>query len=156
MNQTGYLLGLMARIAVNGLVFFCNNLTGHVNELHLRASLPDDYAAEAEWDAYYRSRLGGKINPSLLDLEHLNILDLSNNDFGGVQIPEFICSLKSLTYLNLSRANFLGAIPHNLGNLSKLHYLDLGENYQLEAKTLQWVSSLSSLQYLDLSEANLS
>ncbi|XVE63012.1 hypothetical protein DITRI_Ditri06bG0165600 [Diplodiscus trichospermus] len=136
----------------------CNNLTGHVNELHLGliSSPPDDDAPDAEWDAYYRSQLQGKINPSLLELKHLNFLDLSNNGFVGVRIPEFIGSLKCLTYLNLSRAEFSGAIPHKLGNLSKLHYLDLGHNFDLEAKTLQWVSGLSSLQYLDLSETDLS
>ncbi|XVE62770.1 hypothetical protein DITRI_Ditri06bG0146300 [Diplodiscus trichospermus] len=145
---------------------FCNNLTGHVNELHLGlfSSKPyvssllnfvPDYAPDPVRDAYEKSALRGKINPSLLDLTHLNYLDLSYNNFGGVQIPEFICSLKSLTYLNLFRANFSGAIPHKLRNLSKLNYLDLGNNYRLEAKALQWVSGLSSLQYLDLSGADL-
>ncbi|XP_022746287.1 receptor-like protein 12 [Durio zibethinus] len=136
---------------------FCNNFTGHVNELHL--ALPsissDVYTTKAEWFAYVRSKLGGKINPSLIELKHLSFLDLSNNDFGGLAIPEFIGSLKSLTYLNLSSANFQTAIPHNLGNLSKLHYLDLGHNSLFEAKTLQWVSRLSSLMYLDLNYANL-
>ncbi|XP_022745848.1 receptor-like protein 12 [Durio zibethinus] len=137
---------------------FCSSLTGHVKELHLGllSTSPDVYAPAAEWDAYFRSKLGGKINPSLVDLKHLSFLDLSNNEFGGLAIPEFIGSMKSLTYLNLSWANFLGAIPHNLGNLSKLHYLDLGLNSLFEAKTLQWVSGLSSLQYLGLSLANLS
>ncbi|XP_022746292.1 leucine-rich repeat receptor-like protein kinase PXC2 [Durio zibethinus] len=145
---------------------FCNNFTGHVKELHLglHSSSPDvelddewdGYFQSAEWDAYFRSKLGGKINPSLIELKHLSFLDLSNNDFGGRAIPEFIASLKSLTYLNLSSANFQRAIPHNLGNLSKLHYLDLGHNFFSEAKTLQWVSGLSSLQYLDLSDVDLS
>ncbi|XVF57223.1 hypothetical protein PTKIN_Ptkin06aG0187200 [Pterospermum kingtungense] len=134
---------------------FCNNLTGHVYKLHLGLLPPDDDAPDAEWDAYYLTKLRGKINPFLLHLKHLSFLDLSNNDFGG-EIPEFIGSLMSLTYLNLSGAYFQGAIPQRLGNLSKLQYLDLGHNYGLQAKTLQWVSGLSALRYLDLTWANLS
>ncbi|EOY10968.1 Disease resistance family protein / LRR family protein, putative [Theobroma cacao] len=140
----------------------CDNRTGHVYELQLGLLSSSPHEPKPAPDhpkwivAYDRPKLGGKINPSLLDLKHLSFLDLSNNDFGGIQIPEFIGSLKSLTYLNLSGANFGGAIPHQLGNLSKLHYLDLGHNSLSEAKTLQWVSGLPSLQYLDLSQVDLS
>ncbi|PPD66216.1 hypothetical protein GOBAR_DD36905 [Gossypium barbadense] len=134
----------------------CHNSTGHVNQLHLAAPLskPDYFASNAEWEAYYNSLLGGKINPSLLELKHLSSLDLSNNNFSSIHIPKFVGLLESLTYLNLSRAQFQGTIPHNLGNLSKLQYLDLRGN-DLKSKTLQWVSGLSSLQYLDLSYADL-
>ncbi|XP_022746296.1 uncharacterized protein LOC111296318 [Durio zibethinus] len=138
---------------------FCNNFTGHVKALHLghHSSSPgwDGYVHSAEWYAYFQSKLRGKINLSLIELKHLSFLDLSNNDFRGLAIPEFIGSMKSLIYLNLSLANFGRAIPHSLGNLSKLRYLDLGRNSFSEAKTLQWVSGLSPLQYLDLSDANL-
>ncbi|PPR96454.1 hypothetical protein GOBAR_AA24218 [Gossypium barbadense] len=139
----------------------CHNLTGHVHKLHLAApsSPPSDDASLAEMEDYERSKLGGKINPSLLELKHLSILDLSNNNF-STQIPEFFGLLGSLTYLDLSQAQFQGEIPHSLGNLSKLHYLDLrGDNWwpkDLEAKSLQWVSVLFSLQYLDLSHVDLS
>ncbi|GKV15198.1 hypothetical protein SLEP1_g26000 [Rubroshorea leprosula] len=140
----------------------CDNMTGHVIELHLRTNPPWDinyhvYDYEAD-EAYERSRLDGKISPSLLHLNHLSYLDLSNNDFGGIHIPKFFGSLGSLRYLNLSRANFGGEVPHHLGNLSNLKYLNLGNNYYhtMYVENLYWLSSLSSLEYLDLSYVNLS
>ncbi|TYI58323.1 hypothetical protein E1A91_D11G348700v1 [Gossypium mustelinum] len=134
---------------------FCQNSTGQVHQLHLAAPLsePDCLATNAERQAYYNSLLGGKINPSLLELKHLSSLDLSNNNFNSIQIPNFFGLLESLTYLNLSRARFQGAIPHNLGNLSKLQYLDLGGNYfdDLEQVTF----NLPSLLELHLSGCGL-
>ncbi|CAL8108666.1 unnamed protein product [Prunus armeniaca] len=118
----------------------CDNLTGHVRELHL---------------AGYVDMLSGKINPSLLNLKHLTYLDLSNNYFEGMQIPSFLGSLKSLRYLNLSDSSFVGLIPHQLGNLTSLQVLDLHNN-DLEVESLQWISGLSQLQHLDMSGANLS
>ncbi|CAL8998225.1 unnamed protein product [Prunus brigantina] len=115
----------------------CNNLTGHVREFHL---------AEMSFS--------GKINPSLLNLTHLSYLDLSINNFQGMQIPSFLGSLKSLRYLNLSDSMFVGLIPHQLGNLTSLQVLDLSGD--LEVESLEWISGLSQLQHLDMSGANLS
>jgi hypothetical protein len=93
----------------------CHNVTGHVQELHLRSFRPvyedamsDEW--EAQLEAYERSRFGGKINPSLLDLKHLIYLDLSYNNFNGTQIPKFLGSMERLRYLNLSSAGFGGVI----------------------------------------------
>ncbi|XVF06379.1 hypothetical protein REPUB_Repub06bG0043200 [Reevesia pubescens] len=137
----------------------CNNLTGHVYKLDLRPPSSPDYASDAEIGVYWRSMLRGRINPSLLLLKQLSHLDLSYNNFGGIRIPEFLGSMESLTYLDLSGAKFGGALPHQLGNLSKLQHLNLGDNSTnqlVEAKNLQWLYGLSSLEYLDLSGVDLS
>ncbi|PIN25575.1 Leucine-rich repeat protein [Handroanthus impetiginosus] len=90
---------------------------------------------------------------SLLELPHLNYLDLSRNDFDGTQFPEFICSLGKLRHLNLGYFGFGGQIPHCLGNLTKLQFLDLSVNW-LSDTNLDWLSGFESLEYLDLSRNN--
>ncbi|TYI03390.1 hypothetical protein ES332_A11G335700v1 [Gossypium tomentosum] len=132
----------------------CHNSTGHIHQLHL-APLSEP----------------GKINPSLLELKHLSSLDLSSNNFSSIHIPKFFSLLESLTYLDLSRAQFRGEIPHNLGNLSKLQYLDLGlpksifclhglvsivlSGNSLEGPIPDYFGNTSFLKVLDLSRNHL-
>ncbi|KAM7467749.1 hypothetical protein LguiB_015311 [Lonicera macranthoides] len=126
----------------------CSNRTGHITVLDLhgrfKTSNGDDYQS-----------LSGKVSPSLLDLKHLNYLDLSSNDFGLSPIPEFIGSLSKLQHLNLADSNVVGPIPHQLGNLTNLRSLDLGGNPGLTVKNLEWLSHLRLLSYLDLSWVDL-
>ncbi|KAK6144094.1 hypothetical protein DH2020_020914 [Rehmannia glutinosa] len=136
-------LNLLSSWSINGEVncckwkgVFCNNLTGHVDELYLQ-------------------NLSGKTNPSLLNLKHLKYLDLSQNYFHQT-IPSFIGSITSLEYLNLSNAGFYGKIPHNIGNLSNLHTLVLGNYASLYADSLEWLSGLSKLEHLNMNSVNLS
>ncbi|XP_008383284.4 receptor-like protein EIX2 [Malus domestica] len=139
----------------------CNYTTGHVAKLDLRNKHePNPTGDDENWDelAYERSCLGGKINPSLLRLKHLNYLDLSSNNFQGIQIPEFFGRLESLRYLNISSASFGGVIPSSLGNLSYLNYLDLRSDVSLleiPSRNLNWLSHLSSLKYLNLGGIDL-
>lgn len=132
----------------------CDNFTGHILELHLRnpfnVILPD-FGNLADPDAYWNSRLVGKISPSLLDLKHLIYLDLSGNDFDQeIQVPGFLGSLSNLRYLNLSQTGFRETVPHELGNLSNLQYLDLSYNL-LQGPLLEGFQNLTSLKHLDLS-----
>lgn len=130
----------------------CHNRTGRVIKLQLGNSFPNSLEGDGS-----ASQLGGEIDPSLLNLKYLNYLDLSMNNFRGIEIPQFIGSLGKLRYLNLSGASFGGVIPPDIGNLSSLRYLDLNTYSagQLEENGLEWLSGLSSLKYLNLGGIDL-
>ncbi|KAF7076703.1 hypothetical protein CFC21_081317 [Triticum aestivum] len=100
--------------------------------------------------------LGGNISSSLLGLQHLQYLNLSCNEFYGVQIPEFLGSLHKLRSIDLSRSTFSGRIPPQLGNLSNLRCLNLGWADYTYSMDITWLAQLTSLEQLDLSGTNLS
>jgi len=130
----------------------CDNQTGHVLKFELKPYLICNKTASI----FSLSPFGGKINPSLADLKHLNYLDLSSNDFEGISIPEFIGSFNKLNYLDLSYANFSGMVPTHLVNLSNLHFLDISDpTATLRVRGLSWLSTLPSLQYLNMNFVNI-
>lgn len=120
----------------------CDNLTGRVHQLHLQT----DYPGQG---------LRGKISPSLLSLEHLRYLNLSQNEFNET-IPSFIGSFKRLEYLDLSDAGFRGRIPPSIGNLSNLHTLSLEDASLLDVDSLEWLTGLARLENLNMNSVNLS
>ncbi|XP_073112533.1 receptor-like protein EIX2 [Elaeis guineensis] len=145
----------------------CDNRTGHAVKLDLRNPHPFSFYTDILGQMFFRRSntwgLGGELRPSLLGLKHLNYVDLSMNNFGGIRIPEFMGSFRQLKYLNLSYAGLGGLIPHQLGNLSSLQYLDLGYNHNddifweippgfLIIDNALWISHLSSLRYLNMTE----
>ncbi|KAL6325055.1 hypothetical protein AAG906_022263 [Vitis piasezkii] len=139
----------------------CYNRTGRVIKLKLGNPFPNSLEGDGTV-----SELGGKINPSLLNLKYLNYLDLSMNNFEGMEIPKFIGSLGKLRYLNLSGASFNGILhmpncqlsnlPLSLPflNFTSLSVLDLSNN-GFDSTIPHWLFNLSSLVYLDLNSNNL-
>ncbi|XP_039121435.1 probable inactive leucine-rich repeat receptor kinase XIAO [Dioscorea cayenensis subsp. rotundata] len=119
----------------------CNNETGHVTKLDLQYPY---------YDPIHPIPPPSKLNSSLIQLHHLNYLDLSNNDFQGFPIPDFIGSLANLDYLNLSNAEFSGILPHTFGNLSCFG-VDLSNVHGW----LHDINMLPSLLVLKLSNAGL-
>ncbi|XP_039116734.1 receptor-like protein EIX1 [Dioscorea cayenensis subsp. rotundata] len=131
---------------------YCDNLTGNIVGLELNG--PDPIFSS---DKYYL-QMTGEIFPSLLQLQHLNYLDLSWNDFSGTSFPSFISQFKELKHLNLSGVGFQGSIPADFGNLSSLQTLDLSYNTLViydEHADHEWLSHLTSLQHLDLTQNNI-
>ncbi|XP_058004076.1 probable leucine-rich repeat receptor-like protein kinase At1g35710 [Hevea brasiliensis] len=158
----------MEIIGVHGLVV-CNNLTGQVLELHLRSLSFLEYVASNPTTPHAAYIFSGKINPYLINLKRVRYLDLSNNDFGGIPIPQFLGFMRSLRYLNLYGAGFSGMldfssqtplklannkfqgpIPSGLQNVtSSVRELDLSSN-EINSSIPHWFYSFSRLDFLDL------
>ncbi|XP_040960342.1 leucine-rich repeat receptor-like protein kinase PXL1 [Gossypium hirsutum] len=129
---------------------------GHVHQLNLAPTLsePHDFAPYFEWEAYELSKLGGKINPSLLELKQLSSLDLSNNNFSSIHIPKFFGQLSSLEEFDVSENQLNGQIPLSMGELSSLKLFFVSNN-QLNGQIPLSIGQLSSLEKFVASENQL-
>ncbi|KAL6320616.1 hypothetical protein AAG906_008616 [Vitis piasezkii] len=151
---------LCNQIEKHALLSFKHALTDPGNRLSSWSAKEDCCG----WNGVRCHNITGRVSPALLQLEILNYLDLSWNDFGGAPISSFLGCMQSLTYLNLCC----------LGNLSNFHSLHLCggdsfnqpqlyvENLDMSSvdlhKKVQWLeftSMLPSLSKLYLDDCKL-
>lgn len=84
-----------------------------------------DMSTFALQELYLCKNFLSKVPPSLFNLHHLTILDMSNNLLQ--QLPEDIARVTSLLILRLS-GNKIERIPHNIKDLLNLEELNLADN----------------------------
>ncbi|XP_040374126.1 receptor-like protein 6 isoform X2 [Rosa chinensis] len=85
--------------------------------------------------------------------EDLILIDISSNNFEG-KIPEYIGKLQGIWSVNLSNNILTGRIPSSLSNLSRLESLDLSHN-KLSGEIPQQLAQLDSLSKFNVSHNNL-
>ncbi|XP_065034666.1 receptor-like protein EIX2 [Musa acuminata AAA Group] len=105
----------------------------------------------AEYVSVSGNQISGHV-PNLLDLNNLDLLDLSSNHFEG-PLPYFP---PGMYFLDLSNNSFSGTISLDIiMNMSYLSYLSLSKN-NLSGQIPFSVCQLQALQVLDLSKNTLS
>ncbi|KAL4012346.1 hypothetical protein IC575_029446 [Cucumis melo] len=112
---------------------------------------PEDFVQD-----FQKTSLSGKISSSLLDLKHLNYIDLSLNNFEGAPIPYFFgmltsVRLESMLVVDLANNNLHGKIPTTIGLSTSLNILKL-ENNNLHGEIPESLQNCSLLTSIDLSE----
>ncbi|URE06701.1 hypothetical protein MUK42_03698 [Musa troglodytarum] len=101
-----------------------------------------------------KNNFSGSLNPKLSQLESLRVVDLGENNLSGVIPDEFFGQCRSLRSLSLANNAFSGHIPSSLGSCSTLAALNLSSN-RLSGSLPKGLWSLYGLRSLDLSGNSL-
>ncbi|KEH16824.1 leucine-rich receptor-like kinase family protein, putative [Medicago truncatula] len=105
------------------------------------------------------NQLSGKLSDNIQQLcttkNDLRNLDLSNNPFKVMSLPDFSC-FPFLETLSLRNTNVVSPFPKSFVHLSSLSILDLGFNQLNGSQPLFEITKLVSLKTLYLSHNNLS
>ncbi|KAM5551130.1 receptor-like protein 19 [Rosa sericea] len=92
---------------------------------------------------------------SLFQLQHLQSLNLADNNFYGSSIPSAIGNLKMLSSIDISRCSFTGSVPKSIENLTELVDLYMsGNRFNSPISSIHW-ETLLNLKILDLSKNQL-
>ncbi|BAT94385.1 hypothetical protein VIGAN_08098400 [Vigna angularis var. angularis] len=93
--------------------------------------------------------LQGQLPKAMLNLRHLEILNLHGNYFNG-PIPHWLGEFEHLRHLNLRKNMFSGSIPTSLGNLSSLVFLAVNSNRLTGVVSEKTFARLSKLKKLGI------
>ncbi|GJY76524.1 leucine-rich repeat-containing protein [Tanacetum coccineum] len=93
----------------------------------------------------------GSVLPTYLDIPYLKSLDLRSTGLRGI-LPNNILNLQYLEVLDLSQnINLTGPLPKSLVNLTRLTYLDLSGN-KLNRTLPSWLFTLSTVKAIYLED----
>ncbi|KAL7584654.1 hypothetical protein Lser_V15G42792 [Lactuca serriola] len=122
---------------------------------NLNASVPDFFGKFRNLTTLHLGacNLHGTFPTKVLQLQHLQILDLSVNRNLHGSLPGFPVN-RSLTSLVLSNTNLSGEIPESIGNLKSLSRIEL-PNCNFRGRIPKSMENLTQLTYLDLSSNKL-
>ncbi|KAK3444860.1 hypothetical protein EUGRSUZ_A00695 [Eucalyptus grandis] len=101
-----------------------------------------------------RCYLSGPIDPSLMSLVNLSVIQLDYNDL-STTVPSFLANFSSLKTLSLSGVGLQGEFPHEIFQVQTLQTLDLSSNGLLQGSLPKFPEN-DSLQTLILSDTNIS
>lgn len=124
------------------------SVIGQLSEQISKLQSLDSLALRKGYQGAQQTRLTGSIPQSICQMKNLRYLDLDNNAFTGV-IPENIGQMESLEELKLWCNKLSGSIPESLGNLSKLQVF-FGANNALTGEIPESLTNLSSILEISL------
>nr|GMD17200.1 MDIS1-interacting receptor like kinase 2-like [Ipomoea batatas] len=119
---------------------------------NLNGSIPESLFTNLEKLEYLDlsdNEFSGPLSPNISNLSHLNDLILSGNQFQG-EIPYSIGQLKNLQVFDVSYNLLNSAIPSSLLSLTKLSNLDLSSNFISGDISRYFISNWTKLTNLGL------
>ncbi|CDP05554.1 unnamed protein product [Coffea canephora] len=131
-----------------GIILSGNKLEGSLNSIISAADA--DKKVVQMWYLLNHNHFTGSIPEDLCKLKTLIYLDLSNNHLSG-RIPLCLGNLRYLRMLHLGSNSLYGQIPGSLGNLGELISLQLSKN-RFDGKLPPSMQNLKRLGFLDLGE----
>uniref|UniRef100_A0A803MWJ0 Leucine-rich repeat-containing N-terminal plant-type domain-containing protein n=1 Tax=Chenopodium quinoa TaxID=63459 RepID=A0A803MWJ0_CHEQI len=121
------------------------------NLLHGPLPLP---SVTTFWFATSNNNFTGPINPSICTLTSLTLLDLSNNSLGG-EFPHCLGNVSDdLVVLNLGSNNIHGSLPSTFSKCSNLQFLDFSSNL-LQGLVSRSLANCTNLQLVNFKSNQL-